>query len=757
MDYQPETGELNFPLPPLWAGSQLPAGIDIEFSRSVNPKATGLIHSIQFATRYAELYDAETGEEIVLSKRAILCGIIEEGISNPNAYRSSNWLVQWLEGWSDLNALLRQHENATKISEALTRQARVIPSRSIRKVLPIARDFAVRTVGRKQIDLRHLLIAIIDDPGESFDFIKPRRPVRRDLVELKIEIARNVIASPEPSERMDEWQLVLDEAIRELGINAAEGTGQSQSSISTGDAVSSGAAQVHVGKKIPKRSEDDDRLPTQTDNPAAEDMLGRDIFALVLSRRIRQLQEEARKDGASRRAFMIHIHGRWGSGKSSFLHFLKSHLEKNSGGGRPSRVVSFNAWEHASRRPPWWAFLSKVYSGILVGQPKASPLPIGVAMRIRMRWWAWRLRSEVVPIVSIVIFAGLAIQIVGFDSAAKVASVVVAAAAGVYAVGRSMVFGSKSASEAYSKLVDNPLAPVVDLFNGIAGELDRRDRPLVVLIDDLDRCDADYLVELLEGIQNFFKGSPVTYVAAADRDWICNAFEKRYCDFAPRVGEPARPLGYLFLEKLFQISAGMPRLTEETKARYLSSLTEGGGEREAAVTEQDRSEARQVVAGLVTEEDIQRAVKKAEGGTTGELLAVREAAALQMTTPKAEAATENRLRKLLHLMEPNPRAMKLLVNEVAMGQARGILEGRMIEAEARARWAILSLRWPLLADYLAENPTRISHWREGGHPFLEDLPEAFKLLASSPSVAATIGETGEHGALDEGMVRQLIY
>jgi hypothetical protein len=84
--------------------------------------------------------------------------------------------------------------------------------------------------------------------------------------------------------------------------------------------------------------------------------------------------------------------------------------------------------------------------------------------------------------------------------------------------------------------------------------------PLAVLIDDLDRCDKDYVVQLLEGIQTIFIRAPVTYVAAADRRWIEASFEERYEPFVQHLSEPARGLGYLFLEKAFQLSTTLPRI-----------------------------------------------------------------------------------------------------------------------------------------------------------------------------------------------------
>lgn len=719
--------------PPVWSEKGLSSLVGEEFKSVINPKAANLMRVVQLASRYAVVDRSATGVRLVVRRRSFLCGLIEDGLERPGALSSSNWYVEWAESQGqDLEAILRRHARDDPVKTAIGEGARLVPGRTIDRLFPRAIELARRTVSRERIDLRHLLIALLEQPGNSFDLFTPIPPPE-ELGRLRARIIGETIVAPEAKENVEEWNKILAES---------------------------------------RSHEDDDRLPTQTDNPAARDLLGRDMFARVLARRIRMLQQQSldneperpvsKKDraatAASRRAFMIHVHGRWGAGKSSFLQFLKSHLEKPDGDSPLSIVVWFNAWEHHTRRPPWWLFLSSIYRSV-TSKDQALPLPLATRLKIRGRWWGWRARSEVVPILAVIVVFGLIYALLDLDWVTKAITGVIGLAVTVYAIGKGMVFGSKSAAEAYTKLTDDPIAPVVCLFNSIAGDLARANRPLVVLVDDLDRCDAEYLVELLEGIQNLFKGSPVTYVAAADRDWICNAFEKRYADFAPRVGEPARPLGYLFLEKLFQISAGMPRLTRETQEQYLASLT-GGATADADVTEEVRAEAATAMAGLSKEEDIQAEVKRAQDrGNAAELLATREAAALQFTTARAEAVTEKRLTGLMHLMEPNPRAMKLLVNEVAMAQARGVLEGRYVRAEARARWSILSLRWPLLAESIAEDPSRLAIWLDSASAsaLVQELPEGLRPLATDDDIAATIGKAGEAGALNETVLREMIY
>lgn len=69
-----------------------------------------------------------------------------------------------------------------------------------------------------------------------------------------------------------------------------------------------------------------ERVPTYDDNAALVDELGRDAFAEVIAMRIEEAYEGVTKDPNRNGAIMVHLHGRWGSGKSSVLNFLKRKL-----------------------------------------------------------------------------------------------------------------------------------------------------------------------------------------------------------------------------------------------------------------------------------------------------------------------------------------------------------------------------------------------------------------------------------------------
>lgn len=510
----------------------------------------------------------------------------------------------------------------------------------------------------------------------------------------------------------------------------------------------------------PAPEQHNDYYHTLRDNPTLFDELERAPFAAVLAERIIAIGAAQASDGTDEdKAFMVHIQGPWGSGKSTMLHLLQKELEHRVSAEPPPLVVWFNAWKHQRMRPPWWAFLSTLYGAAVRHAPiGGAQNPSVRRLALRWLWWKWRLRADFLPVLLVALVLGcLAYALVAgastgsLETLLKIIVPIMTVAATLATYARLVAFGSAKAADTYANLATDPFGPVIKLFNDLVRVVRR---PVVIFIDDLDRCDGDYVVELLEGIQTLFRGANVTYVVGADRKWICRSFETRYLEFSNAVGEPCRPLGYLFLDKMFQASIGMPHLTPELKARYFAALLAGSDRRSTnpGLTLSEAAAAR--VRGLTDEEEIQNVIRESAGGTLDEQRAIRAAAALQITRPAAAAATEHRLQKLADVLESNPRSMKRLVNAVGLDQARGMLDGRAVKAEARARWTMLSQRWPIFAEFVAENPDAIRHWQKSaaksrGTAAKPDpsWPQAIRDLIGNPVIIGIVGGPDEEGAL----------
>jgi hypothetical protein len=130
--------------------------------------------------------------------------------------------------------------------------------------------------------------------------------------------------------------------------------------------------------------------------------------------------------------------------------------------------------------------------------------------------------------------------------------------------------GSARAAEVYLQFTPDPIDGIKKHFDELIEE--KINQPVIVFIDDLDRCDRSYLVNLLESIQTLLNHRKVFYVIAADQRWLFAAFEETYKEFKDSIKEPGKKIGYLFLEKIFQLSMWIPNVADATRAVYLNHL-----------------------------------------------------------------------------------------------------------------------------------------------------------------------------------------
>ena len=341
------------------------------------------------------------------------------------------------------------------------------------------------------------------------------------------------------------------------------------------------------------------------------------------------------------------------------------------------------------------------------------------------------------------------------DTLVKIVSGAAAIGATVYGLGQAFLVGSTKAAQSLADLRSDPLQPVVNLFTDL---FDAIGLPVVVYIDDLDRCTSDYVVELLEGIQTLLRTRPLVYVVAADRKWICSSYEKIYADFGGSVGDPGRPLGYLFLDKVFQLTASLPRIAPARQQIFWESiLANDPGAQKPSQTSNLTKNAQDKVANLFTQDALIAAVRTEPQGSP-ERQALQVAAAEQISKAEAQRATEHRLRHFAPLLESNPRSIKRLANAYSLHQATHLLQGRTVPTAALARWTILELRWPLLTDFLTLRPETAALLNGTTLTEEMDIPANLKPLFTKQAVRTVAGSMGEQlgGALDEAAIRQVL-
>ncbi|MHC1724761.1 MAG: P-loop NTPase fold protein [Syntrophobacteraceae bacterium] len=499
-----------------------------------------------------------------------------------------------------------------------------------------------------------------------------------------------------------------------------------------------------------------DPAPLCLDNPTEMDRLGRRGFARALAIRLNLIWSEYnpnrpeslldrlchwRKRPGARGSFSMHLHGPWGAGKTSLLHLLRLELQPESrrengrGASRETSrasplkalkwiVVDFNAWKHQRLDPPWWFLMDAVYRQALKQ-----------VSTIRAFWlWTcenlWRLftghRDIVSVLATLLLVAGaaywlsfslgwaLSSKVPGFfsdlyknaEALTKVLALASTLLSAVYLMNRSLWSGSAWAAQAFIQAGSDPMERVSLHFRRILGRIDH---PVIIFIDDLDRCQGGYVVHLLEGIQTLFYDSRVVYLVAADRRWLYACFEKSYELFSNAVNEPGRRLGSLFLEKAFELSVSVPRLSPGRQKAYWRAILQGGTD---GIEQQYRTieqEAQDEFADAATEHQVITLLTQevSDSGDPVRQQARRQAAVERLASARVEMTTQYFLEPFAPLMEPNPRAMKRLLNAYSIHRDLALLGGINVLADEEMRkqlalWTILCLRWPGIEEHLIQ-------------------------------------------------------
>jgi hypothetical protein len=302
------------------------------------------------------------------------------------------------------------------------------------------------------------------------------------------------------------------------------------------------------------------------------DVLGLKPLALSLSRFIRNTNTAP--------PLTIAITGAWGTGKSSLMNLVAEDLR-----GRGANPVWFNAWHHQKEENILAALLENIRAQAIPSAWRFS----GLAFRCRLLFS--RIGANVFPLLlAIAVFVTLAVT---FDWHALTDNLLVwskvkpediqgwfnhVAGVGFGAIFLVIVkvYGTLNLkpSELMATLRNN--AKLADFsaqlsfrykfaieFNAAAQALRTSTNPgLVIFIDDLDRCGADNLMEVLESINFLTTAGPCFILLGMDEPKIVDIVAMTFGGEAAKQagGDPARARQYL--KKLVNLTVPVPEVNE---------------------------------------------------------------------------------------------------------------------------------------------------------------------------------------------------
>ncbi len=520
------------------------------------------------------------------------------------------------------------------------------------------------------------------------------------LVELKSRISNQVSVSLAP---LNQLYGVDDEALKTI-IQSLNFDVENNTS---------------TGEKVEQQTLIKDKIDFSIDDPTLEDKLGRKPIAINLAKLIHHDIIGSEKC----HAFMAHLQGRWGEGKTSFMKFLEEGLQQ--AGDNRWIVVHYNAWKNQNINPPWWTFLDTIYNQTKskVGKQRFLEPWLFLSRREFFR----RLNSGtiltlaffLVFLIVILLSVQFAKSIFGEIIDAKLISTILTILIALFAISKNwsrfFMLNTPEQAQLFMKNSEDPTASIKEHFNLLISDITKRMNlvnkkkvsGLAVFIDDLDRCNAEYVVSLLEGIQTMFNDQKVFYLIAADKHWIAKSFEivyEKYIDTAKK----GTKLGYSFIEKNFQLSIRLPNPSDDNIAQYWKHLLKHEDVK-PTIEEDKTSDTDGLENELNDISDVQDLVTGKFNATElskkyGTDLVETQTRILERIN-RVDTSFAHILSKHHPLVGTNPRAVKRLANQYTTYRDILIVEQSEVEPFKLFRWVILQNRWPLFSDELEQNPS----------------------------------------------------
>lgn len=254
----------------------------------------------------------------------------------------------------------------------------------------------------------------------------------------------------------------------------------------------------------------------------------------------------------------VGVYGDWGSGKSSLLQMATERL----GARNDILVITFNGWLFEGYDDAKAALMETIIGQLEQAASKNKGLADkvkGLLARLRVRVSWLRLGAFAVKAVAGAATGPAGLAALGFD-----------------AFGKQLLkdVGAAKAEDLAKIVQEDPgraaHQSVRDFREDFAATLSQMSlTAVVVVIDDLDRCPPDTVIQTLEAIKLFLFAPRTAFVLGADERLIRHAVRQRF----PVVGGSERTeVGRDYLEKLVQYPLRVPPMGRAEITSYVGLL-----------------------------------------------------------------------------------------------------------------------------------------------------------------------------------------
>ncbi|MCP4583900.1 MAG: hypothetical protein GY839_19995 [candidate division Zixibacteria bacterium] len=291
----------------------------------------------------------------------------------------------------------------------------------------------------------------------------------------------------------------------------------------------------------------------------------------------------------------------------------------------------------------------------------------------------------------------------------------------------------KKLEGSYSRYVQHPdysqkmgyLHLVEEDMNKVFDILIKPDQPLVIFIDDLDRCSPTKIGQVIEAVNLFMSGNypDCLFVFGIDAQVVAAAMEVVHKDIIDKLTDREDELGWRFMDKFIQLPFVISRLSPDQRMAFLEKFIESrAGEPKPPVSneikelkdEMDRLHSKIKINEIKPDKVLKQYTKKLKKYAESEpqkALDLRES----LLDQSAEYFTDKdsrmlaELKKNIDFLSDNPRTIKRAINLyrfhhfMSIMRSTSHLELEGAEPDQITIWSIILIRWPHFVRWLQKN------------------------------------------------------
>lgn len=283
-------------------------------------------------------------------------------------------------------------------------------------------------------------------------------------------------------------------------------------------------------------------------------------------------------------------------------------------------------------------------------------------------------------------------------------------------------------SDAFSKYTKAPkYNEKLGTFHEVEADMNRvldlcvdAEKPLVVFVDDLDRCSPSKIVEVIEAINVFISGkynNKCYFILGMDAEVVAGAldvtYEKMKGKLATKESEQGS-IGWYFLDKFIQLPFFIPVMSETKKKEYLAGLlteksTAAAATGNAAQSRKEKttSEMKELSTAVLAAGSVKEStdiIKNAE--LTPEEVAHLDKLILQnqVQSERQNEQIKQQIALYGQFVSSDPRSLKRFANLLRFHCGYQFLRMKKgqtyVEPKVLAKWLVLMLKFPQLVRWI---------------------------------------------------------